>query len=287
MIDFWRFNVHFAQELYDEQPVSSPGVWNQMEYRALEGFVYAVTPFNFTAIGGNLHHRAGPDGQHRDLEAGLERDARAATTPCRLLEAAGMPPGVINFLPGDAVEITQRAARLAATSAGVHFTGSTAVFNSMWKKVGENMGTLPLLSAPRRRDRRQGLHRRACVRRSAGGGGRHRARRLRVPGPEVLGGQPRLRPAVALERGARPHDRDDEGHQDGRCPRLPQLHGRGHRQEGVHQDQRVPRRREEEREGAAGRRRRRARRATSSSRRSSRRPIPATACSARRSSGRS
>jgi 1-pyrroline-5-carboxylate dehydrogenase len=138
LIDFWRFNAWFAQELYAEQPASSPGVWNQMEYRALEGFVYAVTPFNFTAIGGNL-----PTAPALMGNAVIWKPASSAMLSSyytmRLLEAAGMPPGVINFVPGDPVQISN--ALLDAPSlAGVHFTGSTAVFNSMWKKVGENMG---------------------------------------------------------------------------------------------------------------------------------------------------
>jgi 1-pyrroline-5-carboxylate dehydrogenase len=138
MIDFWRFNAWFAQELYSEQPDSSPGVWNQMEYRALEGFVYAVTPFNFTAIGGNL-----PTAPALMGNTVIWKPASSAMLSSyytmRLLEAAGMPAGVINFVPGDPVQIST--ALLDSPSlAGVHFTGSTAVFNSMWKKVGENMG---------------------------------------------------------------------------------------------------------------------------------------------------
>jgi 1-pyrroline-5-carboxylate dehydrogenase len=138
LIDFWRFNAWFAQELYSEQPASSPGVWNQMEYRALEGFVYAVTPFNFTAIGGNL-----PTAPALMGNTVIWKPASSAMLSSyytmRLLEAAGMPAGVINFLPGNPVQISD--ALLDSPSlAGVHFTGSTAVFNSMWKKVGENMG---------------------------------------------------------------------------------------------------------------------------------------------------
>jgi 1-pyrroline-5-carboxylate dehydrogenase len=138
LIDFWRFNAWFAQELYSEQPASSPGVWNQMEYRALEGFVYAVTPFNFTAIGGNL-----PTAPALMGNTVIWKPASSAMLSSyytmRLLEAAGMPAGVINFLPGEPVQISN--ALLDDPSlAGVHFTGSTAVFNSMWKKVGENMG---------------------------------------------------------------------------------------------------------------------------------------------------
>jgi 1-pyrroline-5-carboxylate dehydrogenase len=138
LIDFWRFNAWFAQELYSEQPASSPGVWNQMEYRALEGFVYAVTPFNFTAIGGNL-----PTAPALMGNTVIWKPASSAMLSSyytmRLLEAAGMPAGVINFLPGNPVQISD--ALLDSPSlAGVHFTGSTAVFNSMWRKVGENMG---------------------------------------------------------------------------------------------------------------------------------------------------
>jgi 1-pyrroline-5-carboxylate dehydrogenase len=138
MIDFWRFNTYFAQELYHEQPVSSPGMWNSMEYRALEGFVYAVTPFNFTAIGGNL--TTAPALMGNSI---IWKPSHAAMLSSyytfKLLEAAGLPPGVINFVPGDAAEIT-RVLLDSPELAGIHFTGSTAVFNSMWKKVGENIG---------------------------------------------------------------------------------------------------------------------------------------------------
>ena len=137
MVDFWRFNTYFAQELYSEQPVSSPGMWNQMEYRALEGFIYAVTPFNFTAIGGNLTTAPALMGNTVIWKPAATAMLSAYYT-LRLLEEAGLPPGVINFVPGDSVQIT----RLLLDSpdlAGVHFTGSTAVFNSMWKKIGENI----------------------------------------------------------------------------------------------------------------------------------------------------
>jgi 1-pyrroline-5-carboxylate dehydrogenase len=138
MIDFWRFNAHFAQELYSEQPKSSPGVWNQMEYRPLEGFIYAVTPFNFTAIGGNLTTAPVLMGNTVVWKPASSAMLSAYYT-FRLLEAAGLPPGVINFVPGEAVQITN-ALLDSAELAGVHFTGSTSVFNSMWKKVGENIG---------------------------------------------------------------------------------------------------------------------------------------------------
>jgi len=137
MIDFWRFNAYFAQELYNEQPVSSPGMWNQMEYRALEGFVYAVSPFNFTAIGGNLTTAPALMGNTIVWKPAATAMLSGYYT-LRVLEEAGLPPGVINLVPGDSVQITKILLD-SPELAGVHFTGSTAVFNSMWKKVGENI----------------------------------------------------------------------------------------------------------------------------------------------------
>jgi 1-pyrroline-5-carboxylate dehydrogenase len=138
MIDFWRFNAYFAQELYSEQPVSGPGVWNMMEYRPLEGFIYAVSPFNFTAIGGNLTTAPALLGN-----TVVWKPSHAAMLSSyytyKVLEAAGLPPGVINFVPGDPASITNLLLD-SPDLAGIHFTGSTAVFNSMWKKVGENIG---------------------------------------------------------------------------------------------------------------------------------------------------
>jgi len=138
LIDFLRFNAYFAQELYAEQPISSHGVQNRLDYRPLEGFVYAVTPFNFTAIGGNL-----PTAPALMGNTVIWKPASSAMLSghhiLRLLERAGLPPGVINFVPGDAVQITDILLD-SPHLAGIHFTGSTAVFNSMWKKVGENAG---------------------------------------------------------------------------------------------------------------------------------------------------
>ncbi len=139
MIDFWRFNTYFAQELYHEQPASSPGMWNQMEYRPLEGFIYAVSPFNFTAIGGNLTTAPALMGNTVVWKPAATAMLSGYYT-LRLLEEAGLPPGVINMVPGDSVAITRQL--LASPElGGIHFTGSTAVFNSMWKTVGENIGT--------------------------------------------------------------------------------------------------------------------------------------------------
>jgi 1-pyrroline-5-carboxylate dehydrogenase len=138
MIDFFRFNVAFARELCAEQPISGPGMWNQSEYRALEGFVYAVTPFNFTAIGGNLPTAPALMG-NTVLWKPASSAMLSAYHTLQLLHEAGLPPGVINFLPGDAGMISDIA--LAHSDlAGVHFTGSTGVFNSMWSTIGKNMG---------------------------------------------------------------------------------------------------------------------------------------------------
>ena len=137
LIDFFRFNCAFAQELYDEQPESSHMFWNQLDYRPLEGFVYAVTPFNFTAIAGNL-----PTAPALMGNTVIWKPASSAMLSgyyvMKLLEAAGLPPGVINFVPGDAAMISNHLLS-HRDLAGVHFTGSTGVFNSMWKTIGANM----------------------------------------------------------------------------------------------------------------------------------------------------
>jgi len=137
LIDFWRYNPFYAQELYAEQPVSMSSMWNQLDYRPLEGFVYAVTPFNFTSIGGNL-----PTAPALMGNTVVWKPASTAMLSAyyimKLLEAAGLPPGVINFVPGDAAAISDVALG-SRDLAGVHFTGSTAVFNSMWKTIGANM----------------------------------------------------------------------------------------------------------------------------------------------------
>ena len=137
LIDFLRFNVHFAERIYREQPESSPGVWNRMDHRPLEGFVYAITPFNFTAIGGNL-----PTAPALMGNAAIWKPSATATLSnwhfFKLLEEAGLPPGVINFLPGNSIEVSES---LLADHhlAGIHFTGSTPVFQSLWKTVASNL----------------------------------------------------------------------------------------------------------------------------------------------------
>ncbi|MBC7894966.1 MAG: L-glutamate gamma-semialdehyde dehydrogenase [Cytophagaceae bacterium] len=137
LIDFWRLNAHYAQEIYADQPMSSPGMWNMLDYRALEGFVYAISPFNFTAIGGNLA------GSPAMMGNGVVWKPAATAMLSgyyimRILEEAGLPPGVINFIPGDPVMISDHVLTHREL-AGVHFTGSTGVFNSMWKTIGANM----------------------------------------------------------------------------------------------------------------------------------------------------
>ncbi len=138
LVDFWRFNVAFAQDLLSEQPDSNHAVWNQMEYRPLEGFVYAISPFNFTAIGGNL---AGAPALMGNTVVWKPAGTAmlSAYYVMKLLEAAGLPPGVINFVPGNAVEISDVLLD-HPDLAGIHFTGSTAVFNGMWQRVGQNLG---------------------------------------------------------------------------------------------------------------------------------------------------
>jgi len=136
-IDFFRIGVHFAQQIYSMQPASDKGIWNRSEYRGLEGFVYAVTPFNFTAIGANLCGTPVMMGNTVVWKPG-----HTATLSnyyiMRLFEEAGLPSGVINFVPGKPVQITGRV--LASPDfAGVHFTGSTRVFNTFWKTIGNNM----------------------------------------------------------------------------------------------------------------------------------------------------
>jgi 1-pyrroline-5-carboxylate dehydrogenase len=137
LIDFLRFNVEFMTRIYEEQPVSSPGVWNRMEYRPLEGFVFAVTPFNFTAIAGNLPSSAALMGN-----TVVWKPASTATVSAyylmRLFQEAGLPPGVINLVYGSGAAIGD-AALASEHFAGIHFTGSTPVFQGMWKTIGNSI----------------------------------------------------------------------------------------------------------------------------------------------------
>jgi len=140
MVDFWRFNAHYMAEIMGQQPASSPGVWNRLEYRPLEGFVFAVTPFNFSSIAGNL-----PSAPALVGCVALWKPASSAVYSAyfimKLLEEAGLPPGVINFIPGSGRQVGDPV--LANPDlAGIHFTGSTPVFQGMWKTVGENLSKM-------------------------------------------------------------------------------------------------------------------------------------------------
>lgn len=137
LIDFLRFNVHFLSEIYKQQPISSPGMHNRMEWRPLEGFVLAVTPFNFTAIGGNLPSSAAMCGNVVVWKP-ANTQVYSAQVFMRILEEAGLPAGVINLIYVDGPTIG-KVCFAHREFAGVHFTGSTGVFNNMWKTIGENV----------------------------------------------------------------------------------------------------------------------------------------------------
>ncbi len=137
LIDFFRFNVAFARDLISQQPISSPGVWNRMEYRPLEGFVVAITPFNFTAIAGNLPAAPALMGNVVVWKPSPTQTFSAHFT-MRLLEEAGLPPGVINLVTGNGHAVSDVALR-QPDLAGIHFTGSTATFQHLWRMVGENI----------------------------------------------------------------------------------------------------------------------------------------------------
>ncbi|MET9340015.1 L-glutamate gamma-semialdehyde dehydrogenase [Nonomuraea sp. NPDC003804] len=137
LIDFLRFNVAYARQLYTEQPTSSAGVWNRMEYRPLEGFILAITPFNFTAIAGNLPTSAALMGNVVVWKPSPTQQFAAHHT-MRLLEAAGLPPGVINMVTGNGQAVSE-VALAHPELAGIHFTGSTATFQHLWGTVGANI----------------------------------------------------------------------------------------------------------------------------------------------------
>ena len=137
LVDFWRFNVAFARHILAEQPISAPGIWNRTDYRPLEGFVYAITPFNFTAIAANLPTAPALMGNTVVWKPSVTQ-AFSAHLTMQLLEAAGLPPGVINLLGGDGLAVSDVVLgdpRLA----GIHFTGSTATFQHLWREVGTNI----------------------------------------------------------------------------------------------------------------------------------------------------
>ncbi|MGW6378887.1 L-glutamate gamma-semialdehyde dehydrogenase [Rhodococcus sp. NPDC055112] len=139
LIDFWRFNVHFARQILADQPVSGPGVWNRLEYRPLEGFVYAITPFNFSAIAGNLPTAPALMGNTVVWKPSTTQTVAAYWT-MKLLEEAGLPPGVINLVTGSGAAVSD-VALSDPRLAGIHFTGSTRTFQHLWREVGANIGS--------------------------------------------------------------------------------------------------------------------------------------------------
>jgi 1-pyrroline-5-carboxylate dehydrogenase len=139
LIDFLRFNVHFLSEIYKQQPISSPGMHNRLEYRPLEGFVLAITPFNFTAIGGNLPSSAAMCG-NTVVWKPANTQVFAAQMFMRILNEAGLPDGVINLIYVDG-PVLGKVCFNHRDFAGIHFTGSTGVFNHMWETIGKNMAT--------------------------------------------------------------------------------------------------------------------------------------------------
>jgi 1-pyrroline-5-carboxylate dehydrogenase len=137
LIDFWRFNVAFARQILAQQPISSRGVWNRTDHRPLEGFVYAITPFNFTAIAGNLPTAAALMGNTVVWKPSVTQ-AFSAYLTMQLLEAAGLPPGVINLVGGDGYAVSD-VVLADPRLAGIHFTGSTPTFQHLWREVGANI----------------------------------------------------------------------------------------------------------------------------------------------------
>ena len=139
LIDFWRYNVHYARRLLSEQPASASGSWNRLEYRPLEGFVLAITPFNFTSIAGNLPTAPALLGNVVIWKPSTTSQL-AAHYLMRLLEAAGLPPGVINMVTGSGRAVSE-VALSSPDLAGIHFTGSTGTFQHLWRTVGENISS--------------------------------------------------------------------------------------------------------------------------------------------------
>ncbi|MGH3753994.1 MAG: L-glutamate gamma-semialdehyde dehydrogenase [Pseudonocardiaceae bacterium] len=137
LIDFWRFNVHYARRILTEQPNSAPGEWNRMEYRPLDGFVTAITPFNFTAIAGNLPTAPALMGNTVVWKPTLTQQLAAHHT-MRLLAAAGLPPGVINLVTGHGAPVSE-VALADPDFAGLHFTGSTTIFKKLWRTIADHL----------------------------------------------------------------------------------------------------------------------------------------------------
>ena len=237
-VDFWRFNAHFAQELYAEQPLSTPAAWNMVEYRPLEGFVFAVTPVQLHVDCREPAHGAGAARQHGGVEARVHGDSqrllpdaaargRGAAARRHQLRARGRRHGLV----GGAGLARSRRHPLHRQHGRVQ------------RDVAEGRrqrGQLPVLPAPGWRNRRQGLHPGPRVGRPRGAGGGDRARRLRIPGTEVLGVQPHLRAQLPVARRARPRGGHHAADARRRRGRLPHVLRRGDRPQGAEPHQRLP-----------------------------------------------
>ena len=253
LADFWRFNAAYADALMRDQPISPPGLWNQTELRPLDGFVFAVTPFNFTAIAANLPTAPALMGNTAIWKPGPHPDA--------LRSDHGRDPRSGGLAAGGREHGRRRAGgdrrdgpgRSSARRPALH-----RVDGDVPKAVDDGRTehrALPTVSAHRRRDRRQRLHLCPPQRRPAGSRDGDHSRGIRVPGPKVQRGLPDLRAPIDLAGAEGPSGGGDRDHQDRRHPGLLELHGRGHRCRGVPQDHGI-RRSRQHRRGLLGHRRR-------------------------------
>ena len=236
LIDFWRFNVHYARQILADQPIAnSRGVWNRTDHRPLEGFVYAITPFNFTAIAGNLPTAPALMGNTVIWKPSPTQQLAAHVT-MELLEEAGLPPGVINMLPGDGLEVSDVALH-HPDLAGIHFTGSTPTFQKLWGTVGEKLSSYR--SYPRIVGETGGKDfivahpsadvdvLRVAMMRGA----------FEFQGQKCSAASRAYVPAVGVEAAQGPAARGDREPHDGQRHRPVQLHGCGDRRPGVRQAQ--------------------------------------------------
>ena len=234
-LDFIRANVKNMLDMYGVQPTSRAGEWNSAEYRPLEGFVFAVTPFNFTCMN-NLAFGPAVLG-NTVVWKPAESASLVAHLSLQLLREAGLPDGVINIVYGDGAEIGDVALNHRDLAA-VHFTGSTGTFQHIWRTVGANVANYKQLPARRRRDRRQGLHRRPPVGRRGRARRRLRPRRLRVPGAEVLGRVAAVRTAQPVAGAARAARRAHRERRRRRPDRDRDLRRRGDQRQAARQARR-------------------------------------------------
>ena len=254
LIDFWRFNVAFARQILAQQPISARGVWNRTDYRPLEGFVYAITPFNFTAIAGNLPTAPALMGNTVVWKPSPTQTFAAYLT-MQLLEAAGLPPGVINLLTGDGIAVSD-VALADPRLAGIHFTGSTGTFQHLWREVGTNIDryhTYPRLVGETGGKDFVVAHSSARPGCAAHGAD---SRRIRLPGPEVLCGVARIRPALGVAADGRRLPVRDRGVALRRRHRPDQLRRRADRRAGIREERQGDRAGQERRRRDDRRRRR-------------------------------